>query len=390
MSRTVHTSPRILVVTDQRVDAAAIVEDLRGEFAHVHASTDPERAAADFADHTPDVVLLAFDGLAKASTYCRALDGWKAAWPQVVYRTIILCNRAECAEVVALCKQEHFDDYVLYWPQPYDGFRLAMSIRNAGREVALVKAIRSGPVDLLGQARHVEELDRILDQELGDTDRDTQRILRSLATTESEITSTVDLFSNRLVDDASAGWVEVKDKEELTREVGQLKDSHIASVRRAGTREIESTRARARSLKDKLEPSLAGARVLVDELRKLKPVVMIVEDDEFARELVSRALDPESWEVVFAADGQEALNQLKRLRPDVILMDIRLPGIDGVSLTHRLKSSPHLADIPVIMMTGDARKETLLSSLAAGAAGYVVKPFTRAVLTEKLDKIFSR
>ena len=391
MTKIINEATRILVATDQRIDAEAILEDLRAEFAHVRASTDPERAAEDFEDYAPDVLLLAFDGLAKAQDHCRTLDRLKTSWQQqVIHRTVILCSSVECAAVVALCRQDHFDDYVLYWPQPYDGFRLAMSIRNAGRQVAVDKAHRSRPVDLLGQARHVEELDRILDHELGDANRETVGILRALAATEGDITAAMDHFSKRLCDEASADWVEVKDKEALKREVDRLTDRHIKLARRASMLEIESMRARARSLKDKLEPSLAGARSLVDELRKLKPVVMIVEDDEFARELVCKALDPQCWDVVFAADGPEALNQLRRMRPDVILMDIRLPGIDGLSLTHRLKASPHLADIPIIMMTGDARRETFLSSLAAGAAGYVVKPYTRAVLTEKLQKLFPR
>jgi CheY-like chemotaxis protein len=71
----------------------------------------------------------------------------------------------------------------------------------------------------------------------------------------------------------------------------------------------------------------------------------------------------------------------------VILMDIRLPGMDGVALTRHLKSSPHLTDIPIVMMTGDARRETLLRSIEAGAAGFVVKPVTRAGLEAKLGKI---
>jgi len=88
--------------------------------------------------------------------------------------------------------------------------------------------------------------------------------------------------------------------------------------------------------------------------------------------------------------GVEALSQLRRLHPDVILMDVRLPGVDGVALTQRLKTVPHLADIPIIMMTGDARRETLVSSIGAGAAAFVVKPFTREALVAKLQKVLSQ
>jgi CheY-like chemotaxis protein len=94
-----------------------------------------------------------------------------------------------------------------------------------------------------------------------------------------------------------------------------------------------------------------------------------------------------AYEIPFVGDAPEALNLLRRVCPDAILMDIRLPGIDGVSLTERLKASPALADIPIIMMSGDARLERLVRSMEVGAAAFVVKPFTRESLTMKVEKV---
>ena len=390
MTHAVDAPNRILVAADRRDAADAIVEDLRTEFKCIRASTDAGRASEEFEDYVPDVLVLAFAELAKAMNYCGALHRQGIASPSHEYRSIILCSRSECAAVVDLCKKGQFDDYVLYWPQPYDGFRLAASIRIASREMTAAKSHRGRPLDLLAHARNADDLDRILEGELGDTDRQAVEIMHSLAATERDIDSVIENFSNRLSDESSDGWIDVTRRDVLAREIGQLRERHLERARRSGAAEIESARTRTRQVKDKLEPSLAGVRALVDEFRKVKPVVMIVEDDEFSRELVSRALDPDAWDMVFAIDGPTALNQLRRTRPDVILMDVRLPGMDGLVLTHRIKSSPHLADIPVIMMTGDARKETLLGSLAAGAAGFVVKPFTRAVLTAKLEKLVPR
>jgi CheY-like chemotaxis protein len=134
---------------------------------------------------------------------------------------------------------------------------------------------------------------------------------------------------------------------------------------------------------------LAATRVLVAQIERIRPLVMVVEDDEFARMLVNRALDPVDWETIFAGDSATALAQLRRQRPDVILMDIHLPGLDGVAFTQRLKASPDLAHIPIVMMTGDASKVALLNSLEAGAAAFVVKPFTRQSLTVKLHAVLS-
>jgi CheY-like chemotaxis protein len=80
---------------------------------------------------------------------------------------------------------------------------------------------------------------------------------------------------------------------------------------------------------------------------------------------------------------------LRRVRPSVILMDINLPDIDGIALTRNVKAAPHLAGIPILMLTGDATRETLASSMSAGASDFIVKPFTREALVFKLTRILS-
>ena len=67
-------------------------------------------------------------------------------------------------------------------------------------------------------------------------------------------------------------------------------------------------------------------------------------------------------------------------------MDVMLPGGDGVAITEQIKSSPELAAIPVVMLTGEARLETLVRSMEAGAADFIVKPFTREALLAKIGK----
>jgi len=114
--------------------------------------------------------------------------------------------------------------------------------------------------------------------------------------------------------------------------------------------------------------------------------IMVVDDDEVARVLIAEALANQPYELVFAEDGAAALGVLRHTRPDLILMDIRLPDMDGVVLTSRLKALPQLASIPVLMLTGEARRETLESSVTAGASGFIVKPFSPAALVARLDR----
>jgi CheY-like chemotaxis protein len=119
---------------------------------------------------------------------------------------------------------------------------------------------------------------------------------------------------------------------------------------------------------------------------KRRSVVLLVEDDEVLHTLVAAMLESEPVDLVFETDGAAAFERVNAVGPDLVLMDVMLPGGDGVALTERIKSTPDLAAIPVVMLSGEARLETLVRSMEAGAADFIVKPFTREALIAKLGK----
>ena len=114
--------------------------------------------------------------------------------------------------------------------------------------------------------------------------------------------------------------------------------------------------------------------------------IVVIEDDETQQALIAAMLASEPVELVFESDGATALDRIHAAAPDLVLMDVGLPGIDGVEITGQIKASPTLASIPVVMLTGEARFETLVRSMEAGAADFIVKPFTRDALVAKLGK----
>ncbi|PQJ97249.1 response regulator, partial [Chromatium okenii] len=99
---------------------------------------------------------------------------------------------------------------------------------------------------------------------------------------------------------------------------------------------------------------------------------------------IETVLKEENYRLVFAASGLEALSLLRQLRPDVVLMDVRMPDMDGITATQRLKALPQFAQLPVIMITGHSEKAVVVDSLRAGATGFLVKPFGRDTLITKL------
>jgi two-component system chemotaxis response regulator CheY len=91
-----------------------------------------------------------------------------------------------------------------------------------------------------------------------------------------------------------------------------------------------------------------------------------------------------------AEDGVEALAMLKQAKYDFVVSDINMPNMTGFELLKAIKEDPNLKHLPVLMVTAEARKEDIVLAAQTGAAGYVVKPFTKATLEEKVQKIMQK
>ncbi|MEW6219253.1 MAG: response regulator [Thermodesulfobacteriota bacterium] len=102
--------------------------------------------------------------------------------------------------------------------------------------------------------------------------------------------------------------------------------------------------------------------------------ILVVEDNPDSRELVTKVLRRCGHTVVEAVDGEEALMQVAQIRPQLILMDISIPKLNGYEVTVRLKQDPALAAIPVVALTAHAMKGDREKALAAGCDGYITKP----------------
>ncbi|RZS47576.1 chemotaxis response regulator CheY [Sphaerotilus mobilis] len=91
-----------------------------------------------------------------------------------------------------------------------------------------------------------------------------------------------------------------------------------------------------------------------------------------------------------AEDGQVALNMMKNSRFDFVVSDINMPVMNGFDLLKAIKADETLKHVPVLMVTAEARKEDIVLAAQSGAAGYIVKPFTKATLEEKVTKIMQK
>jgi CheY-like chemotaxis protein len=110
--------------------------------------------------------------------------------------------------------------------------------------------------------------------------------------------------------------------------------------------------------------------------RPAATTVLVVDDNEDNIKIVSAMLLARGFEVRIARDGKGALESVKQFPPDVILLDVMMPGMDGIEVLDHIKADPRSASIPVIMVTAKSQDEDLLVGYKYGAEYYVTKPFT--------------
>lgn len=119
------------------------------------------------------------------------------------------------------------------------------------------------------------------------------------------------------------------------------------------------------------------------------PQAIVVDDSRAVRMILARTLQDLGFEVREAANGREALELLADGGPGVrlVLADWNMPEVNGLELVRRLRQDPRLASLPVVMVTTETELDQMAAALAAGANEYVMKPFTRDILIEKLQMV---
>lgn len=118
---------------------------------------------------------------------------------------------------------------------------------------------------------------------------------------------------------------------------------------------------------------------------------LIVDDFATMRRIVRGLLKEIGYQNADEAeDGVEALSLLKKVKYDFVVSDINMPNMTGFQLLSAIKADPTLKHLPVLMVTAEARKEDIVLAAQSGAAGYIVKPFTKATLEEKVLKILQK
>jgi len=119
----------------------------------------------------------------------------------------------------------------------------------------------------------------------------------------------------------------------------------------------------------------------MDDMRN---IILIVDDEPAGRETLESILEPEGYYLVLAENGYQAIEQAKAIQPDVILLDVMMPGMNGFEVCRRIRSEKGLAEVPILFLTALDDRQSLLNGLEAGADDFISKPFDRYELRARL------
>jgi two-component system phosphate regulon response regulator PhoB len=119
-------------------------------------------------------------------------------------------------------------------------------------------------------------------------------------------------------------------------------------------------------------------------MRKL----LMADDESGVRSLVKMTLESDAYEIIEASDGEEALRLAREHRPDLMLLDVSMPGMTGFDVCRSLKDDPETEGIKVIMLTARAQQMDMEEGQKAGADDYFTKPFSPVALLKKVDEVF--
>ncbi len=116
--------------------------------------------------------------------------------------------------------------------------------------------------------------------------------------------------------------------------------------------------------------------------------ILIIEDDKFLRELIAQKLIKEGYDIAEAVDGEKGIKAVGEEKPDLVLLDLILPGIDGFEVLDKIKEDPKTAQVPVIILSNLGQKDDIERGLKMGAVDYMIKAhFTPGEIIEKVKAV---
>ena len=360
---------RILLITDENQNITEVVASLKSKGFSLEVPANPEAGRDVLKEYKPHALLLSFHTFELTEVYHLSLQQDEGL------STIFLCTISEVDKAFRLLTAGKINDYFILNPI-YDPNRLSVCIQHIFNNLKLREELReSQEKENFNMSAQFQE----------ESEQAQMRLVQSIEEKLAE-------FEKKMASSEFNDAVEVKDLKKLAQHFDHLKNEEFESAFESFQEEShDSFDGYFGELKTLYHKRLQRERNHIQESHNKKSPysILVVEDDPQSMELLVEILEIEGFKVYQARNGKIAAMLVSKNLPNLILMDIQIPGIDGLKLTQKLKRHPKFKDIPIVMVTAHTSQAILQQSLKVRASGLIAKPISRKVVLDKIREFLN-
>lgn len=377
----------VLIVSDTAEEVLNVRELLQRDCSNLFTADFVESGIQQFQERKPAVLVLAFQEMEKSERFYLMLYRKSAVIQQITHQTLLLCKSNESEAAFSLCRNGTFDDYVVNRPL-HDPYRLRLALHQA----LVSQAGKSDAAAVNRQLAHIgsdlRNLDSFVSKALTGGQAHQADSLRAFREFASRLSRELDQFESHIGKAAQGEGAKVIEDAGLRQQFTQLRRDHLEP----STRLVED---KLQDVQKWVENFDEGYREKVEQVSRHRfpaahPEVMLVDDDETYREMLGVMLEEVEFRVSLADCGEAALADMRKRHPDIVLLDINMPGLGGIGALREMKRDPELRSIPVVILSSNNSREVMLSASRGGAAGLIIKPSNRPTIVAKIRSLLAK
>lgn len=385
---------RVLIVGDNQFDIEEAIRLSTSAGVHIEQAQDSEWAVEQFDKHPSRILLLCHSNVEQAHKFYTSFLMFSEKAMDSPHQTIVLCDGKESQQAYEYCIDKIIDDYVVYKPL-FDVHRVKFTIKLATERLRHIDYKKRMEERLAQMMSHIKELKHTMKEQMEKSHRVQKERKKNDHALEDIIEQGLQRVRGKLDELSGNGTVNINDKVTFDEAYNKYQKDILDEVSQQNEEKEKNELSWISDLQKSFESSNESTATLVEEASEQsedqeKVKVLIVEDELVNQKMMSMILSSEGYDVQVAADGITAVMLAERWLPDIILMDIRMPKMNGLKVTKRLKSSPLFERTVIIMLTAHSEEVVVRECLKSGASDFIVKPAKKKELLERLDYFLAK
>ena len=374
---------RILIVSDSADELTDLQHLFDMDFGRCLKADSESEGLRLFNENHPMVLILAFQKIEKAEHFYLSLYRHYSQIHAVPHQTLLLCKSSESSQAYQLCRSGTFDDYISDRPL-YDPFRLRLSVVQAltRRSQEWYSYLLNDQIENIADG--LQQFDQFVSSKLKSGNGQQQETIRTFQHFTQNLASALKQLEKNLIGDS----LPEMDKKNLSHQFDRLREDSLQRESLNVVEQLNKTSNWMEELNNGYKDKIGKVQQNSESIQTHQ--IMLVDDDEFYRDMLTTMLQEADMHVLAIGDGRTALAKLQHSKPKLILLDYKMPSIDGIATLKQIRSNPDTKSIPVIMLTGVSEREIVVQCIEAGATDFIVKPSERSTILSKIDDIFKR